>query len=91
MYDNLIPVRSDYALSRKIVLDKLTGAIDGSVVDHDEMVVFVLLHEDRPDVPFSTFSGFIVESRNHEAEGFLLIFINVVLLLVVFSFLVCKS
>lgn len=55
------------------------------------MEVCVLLHYDRPNIAFCSFSGFVVESGNNDAEWKFFVFINVIFFDEVLSFFVGEA
>jgi hypothetical protein len=80
MYFHLVSAGINDSLCIEVVLDKSTCAIHRAVIYYDEMEVLILLHQDRADVPFGSFSRFIVEGRHNDAEWQLFVLVNMVFL-----------
>ena len=65
---DFIPVLTDFSLFFHERLDDLQGSIGRSIINDDNMVVCVILHHYRPDIPQSPFSLLVVEGWNYYAE-----------------------
>lgn len=83
MYFYLVSAGINDGLCIEVVLDKSTCAIHRAVIDYDEMEVLILLHQDRADVSFGSFSGFIVEGRHNYAEWQFLVLVYMIFLNVI--------
>jgi hypothetical protein len=84
--DDHVALRRQSGLLLEELFDLVSGVVGAGVVDEDDVVVGVVLHDDGLHVLDVPFECDVVEGRHHDAEGQFLVLAYVVLLLKVESF-----
>ena len=88
-YD-LVSAFGENSLLLQKLTDKIASAGSGDIINHHNVEVGVVLHDDRTDVAQIAFVLFVVKSRHHHTKGQLFVLTDTVFELVVVVLLLCS-
>jgi len=66
--DDLVTARIHSGLLFEHISQHSSCAVCWPIINDDEMEIFVILHQNRSEIPFCSFARFVVKSRNNDAE-----------------------
>jgi len=90
-YDDIFFRRKDSLVVPEVLIDLVTCSIRAGIVDEDNVVVSVFLHENRSDILDVPLILDVIVTGNHHTDGKLFVLTYIVLLLVVLSLLLSQG
>ena len=88
-YD-LVSAFGENSLLLQKLTDKIASAVSGGIINHHNVEVGVVLHDDRTDVAQIAFVLFIVEGGHHHTKWQLFVHTHAIFELVVVVLLLCS-